>query len=294
MKFKIPFTSSETEQLKDNSKKFFKIFKAQDKEGFLKDNLRYCNTSLKPSEYMGICFRKFLFNLAFTSIFSLVILFLANVGNFIPFGLGVGLLFSGFIFFLQLGYPKSYASKKEKDVERNLISTLQDMLVQIKSGVSLYNVISNLSNSDYGSASEELKKAVNKIAAGVSAIHAIESLIRENSSEYFKRVLWQISNGLRSGSNMDLVLEDSIKNIQKEQSLQIQTYGNKLNPIVMFFMLVAVIVPSLGITFLIILSSMIGLPSSTLKMVFIGVFVFIMLIQVMFLGIIKSKRPSLL
>jgi len=294
MKFKIPFTGSNIDTIKDRSKKFFKFFRNYDKEGYLFKNLRYSNVSLKPSEYLGICFRKLIIHFIFIFIFSGVILFIANVSNFILWSIGAALLFSGFIFFLQIGYPRIYASKKEKDIERNLISALQDMLVQVKSGVSLFDVISNISKSNYGSASEELKKSVNQISAGVPQVKAIENLICDNSSEYFKRVLWQLSNGLRSGSNMDIVLEDSITNIQKEQSLQIQTYGNKLNPIVMFYMLLAVIIPSLGITFLIILSSMIGLASQTLKLTFIGVFAFIILVQVMFLGIIKSKRPSLL
>jgi len=295
MKFKIPFTTLNLEALKDRSKKFFKFFRNFDKkDGYLPSNLRYCNVSIKPSEYLGICFRKFLIHFSFILIFSLLLLFLANASNFILWSFLIAILFSGFLFFIQIGYPRIFASKKEKDIERNLISALQDMLVQVKSGVSLYDVISNISNSNYGSTSNELKKAVNEITGGIPQVQALENLISENSSEYFKRVLWQLSNGLRSGSNMDLVLEDSITNIQKEQSLQIQTYGNKLNPIVMFYMLIAVIIPSLGVTFLIIISSMVGIEGQTLKLVFVGIFVFIVLIQAMFLGIIKTKRPSLL
>src|SRR6056297_2259365 len=266
MKFKIPFTALELETLKSKSKKFYGLFRNYDKWKYLSSNLKYSNVSLLPSQYLAICFRKLIIHFLFIFIFATFILFLFQINHFILWGLGAGILFSVFIFFLQLGYPKIYASKKEKDIERNLISALQDMLVQVKSGVSLYDVIANLSKSDYGSTSKELGKVVNQISGGVPQIQAIENLIGENSSEYFKRVLWQLSNGLRSGSNMDLVLKDSITNIQKEQGLQIQTYGNKLNPIVMFYMLIAVIVPSLGVTFLIILSSMLGLSSGTLKL----------------------------
>ena len=294
MKFKIPFTNSDIETLKLKSKKFFSIFSGYDEWDYLESNLNYCNVSLTPSQYMGICFRKLIIHFVFILLFAFAVLFVLQINHAVLWSFGGALLLSGFAFFLQMGYPKIYASKKEKDIERNLISALQDMLVQVKSGVSLYDVLTNLSKSNYGSTSTELKKVVNQISGGVPQIQAIEDLISENSSEYFKRVLWQLSNGLRSGSNMDLVLKDSISNIQKEQGLQIQTYGNKLNPIVMFYMLVAVIIPSLGVTFLIILSSMLGLSADTLKLVFVGIFVFIVLIQVMFLGIIKSRRPSLL
>lgn len=294
MKFKIPFTLSDTEIEKSKSKKFSELFGNYDNWKYLSLNLKYCNAPLSPSEYLGIAFRKFVFHFISIFVASFALLFLFRVNLYGLWSFAIALLFSGFVFFIQLGYPRIFASKKEKDIEKNLISALQDMLVQLKSGVSLYYIISNLSNSDYGSVSHELGKAVSQISGGVPQVQALEDLISENSSEYFKRVLWQLSNGLRSGSNMNVVLEDSIENMQKEQSLQIQTYGNKLNPIVMFYMLIAVIVPSLGITFLIIISSMVGISADTLKLVFVGIFVFIVLMQAMFLGIIKTKRPSLL
>jgi len=292
--FKIPFTKSDVETSKAKSKKFANLFRNYDDWDYLSSNLRYSNVSISPSEYLGVCFKTFIFHFIFIFVFAFAILLLFQVNYYPLWSLGVALLFSGFAFFLQMGYPRIYASKKEKDIERNLISALQDMLVQLKSGVSLYDVISNISNSDYGSVSSELEKSVSQISGGVPQVQALENLISDNSSEYFKRVLWQLSNGLRSGSNMNVVIEDSIENMQKEQSLQIQTYGNKLNPIVMFYMLIAVIVPSLGITFLIIISSMVGISADTLKLVFAGIFVFIVLIQAMFLGIIKTRRPSLL
>ena len=78
------------------------------------------------------------------------------------------------------------------------------------------------------------------------------------------------------------------------QLIQIQNYGNRLNPLIVFYMLIAIIVPSLSVTFLTIISSLIGLNANTTTLVFLGLFVFVILIQIMFLGIIKSKRPSLL
>jgi len=59
-------------------------------------------------------------------------------------------------------------------------------------------------------------------------------------------------------------------------------------------MLVAVIVPSLSMTFLIIISSFVALTDFALKMVFWGLFAIVFFFQLMFLGIIKSRRPNLL
>jgi hypothetical protein len=62
----------------------------------------------------------------------------------------------------------------------------------------------------------------------------------------------------------------------------------------MFYMLISVIAPALSVTFMTILSSMISLPKNMTIMAFLGLFVLVVLIQIMFLGIIKSKRPSLM
>ena len=99
---------------------------------------------------------------------------------------------------------------------------------------------------------------------------------------------------MQAGSDMSIVVKDSIKSLNEEQMIQIQNYGNKLNPLIVFYMLIAIIIPALSIVFLTIISSIVGLPKNTVTLIFIGMFVFVMLIQIMFLGIIRSKRPSLL
>lgn len=293
MKFRIPFTFSDIDVLKKKSEKLSKFFRGAGKT-FLQDELKSCNVDIDAPQYMAITFRTFL--LLFSSLLVIFTSVLAIIGiaSFYFYGPGASLLFSLFVFFRQLTYPRIYSSRKEKEIEKNLISVLQDMLVQLESGVPMYQIMVNISSSDYGVVSEEFGEAVKEINSGISQVEALENLIKKNSSEYFKRILWQISNGLRSGSDMDVVLEDSIDNLNKEQAIQIQNYGNKLNPLVMFYMLIAVIIPSLGLTFLIILSSMLGFSSEVVKMVFFGVGSLIILIQVMFLGLIKTRRPSLL
>ena len=62
----------------------------------------------------------------------------------------------------------------------------------------------------------------------------------------------------------------------------------------MFYMLVAVIAPSLGMTFLIMLSSFIALSPEYTKIVFYGLYVAVIFFQIMFMGMIKSRRPNLL
>ena len=99
---------------------------------------------------------------------------------------------------------------------------------------------------------------------------------------------------MRSGSDINIVIQEEIKNLSEEQTIQIQTYGSKLNPLVVFYMLIAIILPSLGVTFLVIIASLLNIEKTVARMIFLVILVMVVFIQIMFLGMIKSRRPSLL
>jgi len=293
MKFKIPFTYFSAEVLRRKAKAFEKFIKHK-KNSSLGKNLHSIGIDLEREEYIAISLRSFLIYLVLIYLIATTTLALINVKSFFIWGFGVSFLFSGFIYFSQMAYPKVFLMKKEREIERNLLSALEDILVQLNSGIPLFTVMINISDADYGELSEEFKKAVRRINAGSPEQEVLEQLSRENTSEYFRRTLWQISNGMNAGSDMAVVIRDSINALNEEQIIQIQSYGNKLNPLVVFYMLVAVIIPSLSITFLTIFSSMVGLNKFTTMILFLSLFVIVMFMQIMFLGLIKSKRPSLL
>jgi flagellar protein FlaJ len=303
MKFKIPFTISDVEILKRRSKRFLKY--TRPKRSKLDNYLAGSGTKLDRRQYLAICYRAVLLNLL---VFSVIITSILGVmpflsrgsfslsGNssFFVYGLLTAILITGLIFMNQLNYPKIFALNKERNIERNLIPVLQDMMVQLNSGVLMFNIIINISESGYGEASEEFKKIAREINAGVPQIEAIEKHAKINTSKYFRRVLWQISNGMRSGTDMTSVIKEGIDNLIEEQTIQIQSYGGKLNPLIMFYMLIAVIMPALGITFIIIISSILNFPKTMIYIIFFFIFGFVVFMQIMFHGLIKSRRPSLL
>lgn len=293
MKFQIPFTFSSIEKLKRRARFFSSRVKPK-KNMPLEDNLKNSNIDLSREEYLGICLRSFFISLAILFVISTTVLAFLGIKFFYLMGLFIALIFSCFVFFSQIVYSRVYVSRRQRDIEKNLISALQDILIQINSGIPLFSVLVNISSSDYGELSVEFKKAVKRIGSGEPEAEVLDDLGRRNSSVFFRRTLWQISSGMKSGSDLSIVIKDSIKLLSEEQLIQIQNYGNKLNPLIVVYMLIAVIIPALSITFLIIISSMTNLPKNMTILLFIGLFVFVVLVQTMFLGIIKSGRPSLL
>lgn len=96
---------------------------------------------------------------------------------------------------------------------------------------------------------------------------------------------------MRTGADLGNTLESIVNSISSEQKVAIRNYGSQLNPMAMMYMMLGVIIPSLGVTFLTILSSFTGLVIT--EMVFVGIFAVLFIFQFSFIGMIKSRRPSI-
>ncbi len=294
MAFHIPLTISSLNRLKTKARPFIKIFPVK-KDSKLKDYLEKAEVDISREEYLAVTARSFLTITAITYIiFSTSLYFAKIVPN--PFIISSipTILVGIFVIFSQINYPRVLANKQQRNIEKNLLPAMEDILIQLSSGVPLFNILVNISGTDYGELSLEFKKAVKKINAGYPQIEVIEELGKKNPSILFRKALWQISNGMKAGSNITEVVRDIIRSLNEEQLLQIQTYGNKLNPLIMFYMLISVILPALAITFLTIISSIVSLPETMTHGLFIGLYVLSVLIQIMFLGAIRTSKPSLL
>jgi len=293
MKFKIPFTSSSIEKLKSRSRPFSSRFQHK-KDSILETYLRWVDVNLTREEYLGITLRSFVNLFLILFIIFNVILLVIGVGFFYLIAAGFAALFAGFVSFGQLAYPRVFVSKKEKDIEKNLIFVLEDVLIQLNSGIPLFDILTNISNSNYGELSVEFKKAIKRIGSGKPEAEVLAELSANSHSVFFKRTLWQISNALNAGSDMSAIIRENISTLNEEQMIQIQNYGNKLNPLIMMYMLISVIVPALSVSFMTVIASMIGLEENLTMGLFFGLFTMVFFFQIMFLGMIKSKRPSLL
>jgi hypothetical protein len=97
-------------------------------------------------------------------------------------------------------------------------------------------------------------------------------------------------NSLKSGADIGNTIKQIVDNLAEEQRVAIKKYGSQLNPLTLMYMIFAVIFPTLGITFLLVLSSFVGI-GIDLQLVLIGIILFLVMFQFMIIGLIKSKRP---
>ena len=193
------------------------------------------------------------------------------------------------MFFYMLKVPDVKILRKGKEISREIVFAGRFMMIELESGVSLYDAMANVSK-NYKVIGEYFKEIIDKVSMGTTMEDAINETIETTPSPNLTKVLWQILNPLRTGADISNSLSNILDQIVREQIIEVTEYGRKLNPLAMFYMMVAIIVPSLGITMLIVLTTFISIKVDLAALLAIALF--LGFIQYMFFSIIKSSRPA--
>ncbi|VVB98843.1 Type II secretion system (T2SS), protein F [uncultured archaeon] len=200
-----------------------------------------------------------------------------------------------FTFGYSLLYPRLLVQRASKDIERNLLFATRHLMIQTSAGVPLFESIVSISENyndpklDYGAISAEFGKIAKEVRGGAELTQALEDSAARIASDDYRRLMWQLANANKAGANVGFVLRQMMSYLSEEQKVKIKDYGSQLSPIAIFYMLVCVIAPTMGIIFLVIISS---LASITITWLMLGMVLVISLVaQVVFIGLIKSKRP---
>ena len=289
---RIPFVPIPIDKAKKMSKKFLGI--GDNLARMFPDldfQLRQTKVDMEPREWMAIAFYTSM--TYFIIVFSIVFLYAFRAFDityaFILSGLFGAIV--GFLSFIYIAiYPRLFVNRNTKDIDSYLPPALHHLLVQVRSGITLYDSMVSISRSDYGLVSKIFRQAVNEINTGKSETEALEYLARENPSLYFRRIIWQVINALKSGSDIGDTIKNIVDNLVLEQRVSIKKYGAQLNPMALFYMVLVVIFPTLGIIFILVLFSFIG-SMFNVEWLLLGILGFITIFQFMFMGLIKSRRP---
>ncbi|MFH0922777.1 MAG: type II secretion system F family protein, partial [Candidatus Micrarchaeota archaeon] len=160
--------------------------------------------------------------LANSVIATLFVLIMGLIMRADLFGISIllGLLVGNASFFTIIAYPRILTSKRVRLQENQLIPATRQLLIELKSGVPLFNAMTSISTG-YGEVSLEFRKMVNKISGGVPELDALADATRENPSFQFRKVLWQISNALKVGSDVGDSLSSLLTELEKEKIDQI-------------------------------------------------------------------------
>ena len=254
----------------------------------IKHSLKKAGMTYKPEEFIRRTFLS-----AFYMTTGLVIslaLILAKFGVL----KGVMVVFIPVIFLILFSYllklPDVKISKKEKGITKEIVFAGRHLIIELESGIPLYNELINISK-NYEVVGGYFKEIINKVDLGTSMEDALTDAIEFIPSEDFRRLLWQLLNSIRTGSDVSKSLTSVLEQIAREQTIEVKKYAKKLNPLAMLYLIIAVILPSLGITILVVISSFVEFELSlTIFLIIAG---FLGFIQFMFLSLIKFSRPGI-
>ena len=214
---------------------------------------------------------------------------------FVAFGFvqSINVLFVLLLFPVLFAYFLHFADVRiiqlSRQVDQELTFAGRFLIIESEAGVPLHETFVNVARS-YEHVGLYFQEVVDKVELGTGMEDAINDVIEYVPSESLRKMFWQILNSLRTGSEIADSLKVAIDQIVREQRIEVVEYGRKLNPLAMFYMMVAVIFPSLGATMLIVMATFIGFELSLpILLVGAGLLIFV---QFMFLAAIRSQRPA--
>ncbi|MFA5246785.1 MAG: type II secretion system F family protein [Candidatus Micrarchaeia archaeon] len=211
-----------------------------------------------------------------------------NISIFFAFGMAALAFAAALAFYIY--YPTIMLRKIAQMTDNELVFALRELSLQIESGVTLYNAMLNVAQGNYGYASRAFSVTVRDINNGVPEKKALERMALRSRSEYMKKIVWQLLTALDSGAPLNDTLKKIVDNLMVDRRQIVKDFSASLSFLVLMYMLVAAAIPSIGMTFLILLSTFsgIGLGEEAYLVILFGTF----LGQIGLIGYINSTRPA--
>ncbi|MBN2015026.1 MAG: type II secretion system F family protein [Candidatus Altiarchaeota archaeon] len=204
---------------------------------------------------------------------------------------GLPIFVALFAFFYFIYMPKMTVLRESRLIDKDLEYMLKDMQIQMTAGVPLFNTIANIAAGGYGECSKLMNEIVQQVESGSSMRDVLNNYGMLSPSEYMRRALWQIANAMQTGSDIKIALIALSNDIRQEKENKIKVYGQELTLWGLIYMMMVIVAPSMGVTLLVVLSSFVG--SRMINMdIFWGVLFGVVAFQIMFISLIRSKRPN--
>jgi Flp pilus assembly protein TadB len=185
--------------------------------------------------------------------------------------------------------PLLSIKKRRQKIDKDLLFAGQYMLVKLESGLPLFNTLIHASK-EYNETGFFFKEIVQDINTGTPIEQALSKARDYCPSANMKRILSEIVTSLKTGADVTDTLKNSIKEISRSLLLEVRAYGKKLNSLMMFYMIIGTVLPSIGVSLLIIFFSFAGILMDNSLLIVTGFLLALM--QLFFIAIVNSSRPT--
>lgn len=252
----------------------------------LKEDLKLAQMQISPAK-----FTKYVFVLTIIAAFNLSIPFffiLLSAGAVIlvlPFMFILGII----LFFVFMNIPRYNTIRIRQEIEADIFIPARMLLTLLEGGNSLVTALEGVSYTKAKS-SKYFGKIASEIYLGKNIDRAIDDGMQYNPSPSFKRVLEPIRNSLKTGTDIQKNLSDTLKDLSDEKVIEIEKYEKKLGAISLFYMLFGTIIPAVGIVIIVIGLSVLGLKIDFFPFLFL-LWLGLLIVQMLFVFVFRSARP---
>lgn len=257
----------------------------------LKLKLKKANSKLTPFQYV--------YQTITMSIFSvlaiLIIVFMLFKDNFTYLGIGIFstiFIIGPLIYKFWFSIADVQITKAGREIDSDLLFVSEYFLVSLESGLPLGNSIQNLSKLDRAG-SRFMKRIYMDFKTGKDLESALEEGASYCPSDSMKVLLKRLKDSLNIGIDLRSVLENFIEESSETKLIEIRGYSKKLNPIIMMYLILGIVLPSLGVTFFILGASIMQLTPELLKYILIIIFLIMFGFQYMAYSIFKFNRATI-
>jgi pilus assembly protein TadC len=255
---------------------------------YLEKELYKLESDISATTYLSLTILNAIFYFVLVGALTLAVMTKIKMAEPVLWSFGMGLVGASGIFVFGLAYPRWLSNKKVAGMDRDLLFAARHLRIQTSAGVPLFESLVSASHG-YGVISDEFEKIITTVQAGTNLADALEDSAARNPSYYYSRILWQMSNAVKAGTDIGPVLSDIVEFLSEEQRIEMRNYGAQLNTLAIMYLMVCVIVPTIGLIFMMVISSFIAVPiTDTVFIFFLSAMIFM---QYMFIGLIESRRP---
>ncbi|MEK6959080.1 MAG: type II secretion system F family protein [archaeon] len=254
--------------------------------------LEQSGLNLNPDAFFAMTLFTSAFYAIATSILMIILLIILKLTQYMYLAEMLGLIMGMMVFVKILGGASITIVRNVRSINSNLIFGLKMILVEINAGVGLFDAVVIVAMHNLGEMSNVFKDIAKRLNSGEAEEEVLKDIATKNPSPFLRKVLWQIISGLKAGSPLNKVIDESLSALEREQKIEIIAYGSSLRVLTLMFMMIGVIIPSMGLTFIFVLNSLPGINiTNQMLWTFLAI---IALFQFMLIGYIKSKRPMLM
>ena len=189
-------------------------------------------------------------------------------------------------FFLRTPEIKIIRSRKNIDAE--ITSVIRFLMLDLRANAPLFDALKNITE-NFEETGKYIKDITTKVKLGTALEDALTESVENVPSENLRILFWQIINHLQTGVDINKTLHTLVDEIQEQQKIEFKKYGKRLNVLSLFYMIIAIILPTIGFTM--ISAALIFIGFAINSGVIILFWIVFSLMQIMFLALSSGNRP---